>query len=66
MMSLHKFTAGDGYCSLARQVATREAGERGFSSSGACYGARGEAGETGYSQAQMSDVGRSDLLGARS
>jgi len=43
VMSLHKLTAGDGYTYLTRQVAAADATERGFSSLGDYYSAKGEA-----------------------
>ena len=42
-MSLHKLTAGDGYTYLTRQVAAADATERGYSSLGDYYSAKGEA-----------------------
>ena len=42
-MSLHKLTAGDGYTYLTRQVAAGDATERGYSSLGDYYSAKGEA-----------------------
>jgi len=42
-MSLHKLTAGDGYTYLTRQVAAADATERGFSSLGDYYAAKGES-----------------------
>jgi hypothetical protein len=42
-MSLHKLTAGDGYTYLTRQVATVDSTERGYSSLGDYYAAKGEA-----------------------
>jgi len=41
-MSLHKLTAGDGYTYLTRQVAASDSTERGFSSLGDYYSAKGE------------------------
>ncbi len=41
-MSLHKLTAGDGYTYLTRQVAAGDSTERGFSSLGDYYSAKGE------------------------
>ena len=43
MMTLHKLTAGDGYTYLTRQVATVDSTERGYSSLGDYYAAKGEA-----------------------
>ena len=43
MMSLHKLTAGDGYTYLTRQVATVDSTERGYSSLGDYYAAKGES-----------------------
>jgi len=43
MMSLHKLTAGDGYTYLTRQVATADSTERGYSSLGDYYAAKGES-----------------------
>jgi len=42
VMSLHKLTAGDGYTYLTRQVAAADSTERGFSSLGDYYSAKGE------------------------
>ena len=42
-MSLHKLSAGDGYTYLTRQVAAADATERGFTSLGDYYSAKGEA-----------------------
>ena len=42
-MSLHKLTAGDGYTYLTRQVATADSTERGYSSLGDYYAAKGES-----------------------
>ena len=42
-MSLHKLSAGDGYTYLTRQVAAADATERGYSSLGDYYSAKGEA-----------------------
>ncbi len=41
-MSLHKLSAGDGYTYLTRQVAAQDATERGYSSLGDYYAAKGE------------------------
>ena len=43
VMSLHKLSAGDGYTYLTRQVAAADATERGYSSLGDYYSAKGEA-----------------------
>jgi len=43
MMSLHKLSAGSGYTYLTRQVAVGDSTERGFSSLGDYYSAKGEA-----------------------
>ena len=43
MMTLHKLTAGDGYTYLTRQVAAHDATERGYSSLGDYYAAKGES-----------------------
>ena len=43
MTSLHKLTAGDGYTYLTRQVATVDSTERGYSSLGDYYAAKGES-----------------------
>jgi len=43
VMSLHKLTAGDGYTYLTRQVAAADSTERGFSSLGDYYSAKGES-----------------------
>ena len=43
MMSLHKLTAGDGYTYLTRQVAAADSTERGYSSLGDYYAAKGES-----------------------
>lgn len=42
-MSLHKLTAGDGYTYLTRQVAVADSTERGYSSLGDYYAAKGES-----------------------
>ena len=42
-MSLHKLTAGDGYTYLTRQVAAADSTERGYSSLGDYYAAKGES-----------------------
>src|SRR6476620_6246451 len=42
-MTLHKLTAGDGYTYLTRQVAAADSTERGFTSLGDYYAAKGES-----------------------
>src|SRR6478609_10010126 len=42
-MTLHKLTAGDGYTYLTRQVAAADSTERGYSSLGDYYAAKGES-----------------------
>ena len=42
-MTLHKLTAGDGYTYLTRQVAASDGTERGYSSLGDYYSAKGES-----------------------
>jgi hypothetical protein len=42
-MTVHKLTAGDGYAYLTRQVAVQDATDRGFSTLGDYYSAKGEA-----------------------
>ena len=42
-MTLHKLTAGDGYTYLTRQVAAADSTERGYTSLGDYYAARGES-----------------------
>src|SRR6478672_4985943 len=42
-MTLHKLTAGDGYTYLTRQVAVADSTERGYSSLGDYYAAKGES-----------------------
>ena len=42
-MSLHKLTAGDGYTYLTRQVAASDGTERGYTSLGDYYAAKGES-----------------------
>jgi hypothetical protein len=46
MMTLHKLTAGDGYTYLTRQVAAHDSTERGYSSLGDYYAAKGESAGT--------------------
>ena len=43
MMTLHKLTAGDGYTYLTRQVAVADSTERGYTSLGDYYAAKGES-----------------------
>ena len=43
MMTLHKLTAGDGYTYLTRQVAAADSTERGYTSLGDYYAAKGES-----------------------
>src|SRR6476646_2712254 len=42
-MTLHKLTAGDGYTYLTRQVAAADSTERGYTSLGDYYAAKGES-----------------------
>ena len=42
-VSLHKLTAGDGYTYLTRQVAAADGTDRGYTSLGDYYSAKGES-----------------------